>query len=216
MPSLPSPVRNFALKLLLILPPVMALWWLGLLPWLEKALEHSVRLGILWLMPEHLFGLVSRGEAWELRTSLTPLGNAPGLAVFQIDPTRFTVSFPLFWTLALATPGKYRIRLLIAGTVGVLIAVTLNLMLYIQFKLGITINHLGMFGETPDPNHVLAAPYPDALFYMMGVGRQLSLLVLPTVIPVVVWAGLHPAFRKEMAAYLTDRARPGPAVESGT
>ena len=43
-------------------------------------------------------------------------------------------------------------------------------------------------------NYVLALPYSDSAYYLMAVGRQLALLVLPSLLPLIFWGLLNRPF----------------------
>lgn len=180
---------------LLALAATLALWWFWLGHYLAASLLFPVGLVLQGLAPDEMLGLGFRRETgFVLLTTLAPLNQPAVLAEVPIQLTRFTFIFPLFWGLVLATPvavGK-RLRQLFVGTTLVLFpCAVLMTAMYALFKLGLTINHQAYLTELPPPYYVLHLPYPDWLYHLLGVGRQLALLVMPTMVPLLAWGGFN-------------------------
>lgn len=170
------------------MPASLAFWWFLGLDYCVLALRQGVEVVIQWIMAQHLLGLEVKSSAWVLMTDLSPIDNPLVLLGILISPNRFTISFPLFWGLVLATPGAPRIKQWFLGTLLLYPLVLLMLLLWIQFQLGLYINHQAALTQIPPRSYVLALPYPAYLYHLMGLGRQLALLVLPTLIPLLLWA----------------------------
>ena len=45
---------------------------------------------------------------------------------------------------------------------------------------------------------MLALPFPDYQYYLMAVGRQLAMLVLPTLAPLLVWCLFNQTFMRNL------------------
>lgn len=191
-----GPLARLALGILFWAPLLLAFWWYGAMPWLIAGLRSLTEPVLVGWFPHELLGLQPASErVWLVKTLLVPSENPGGFAAFQLPVARFTVSFPLFWALALATPAPWRQRLfnLGIGSIGITLLVILMLVLYVQFNLALQINHQALFGEMPPTDYVYALPYSATGFYLSGVGRQLAVLVLPTFSPVVLWGLLNPS-----------------------
>ena len=133
-------------------------------------------------------------RAWLLKTSLSPIDNPLNLLGIPMSTNRLTVSYPLLWGLILATPGPKRFRQLLIGTALLVPVTVLMALMLIQFKVALNINHEPILTETPQGNYLLALPYESYQFYLMAVGRQLAMLVLPTLAPITIWLVLHQKF----------------------
>ena len=195
----------------------MALWWFVIRDPLIDVLSYGVNVLATGLMAEHIIDVATQGDVWLVTTSLSTIDNPMSLVGIPIPATRFTVSLPLFWGLALATPTAARLRQLLLGTLMLLPVVLLMILLLIQFKLGLTINHQPALTEMPSVNYVLALPYPDLLYHLMGVGRQLAVLILPTLAPLFVWGLLNKRFIRGVVleGLLTRLGKASPPPASG-
>ncbi|MDD3517734.1 MAG: hypothetical protein PHQ14_05255 [Chromatiales bacterium] len=195
-----SPLTRFVLRLLVGVPLCVLAWWFlardGLLAlvaggggWFAERLmaEHVV-------LADHIDGIL------RIRTSLSPLHDPLNLAVIEVDPARFTLAFPVFWALILATPdARQRLLRLVFGTfLLVLPLAILMALLFVQFNLALIINNQPMLTERPPGFYVLALPYPGWAYHLMGVGRQLGLLIMPVVVPVIAWGVLNHRFVQHM------------------
>lgn len=189
-----NPVPRFAAGVALAMPAGLAFWWFLGLDYCVFVLRHGTALATEWFMARYIVGLEVKDNAWVLGTSLSPIDNPLILVGILISPNRFTISFPLFWGLVLATPGAAKIKQLVAGTLLLVPLALLMLLLWIQFQLGLYINHQAALTQVPPSYYVLAWPYPDYLYHLMGLGRQLSLLVLPTLTPLLLWGWFNRRF----------------------
>lgn len=199
MSSPPSnPLPRFLLGLIIIMPLSMALWWFGLRDYLLWALEQLVEPVLQWFMAETVIGVVAQDQVWLLKTSLSPIDNPINLLALPISTNRFTICFPLLWGLLLATPRGAWLKQFIGGTLVLIPAALLIAVLLIQFKLALQINHQAILTEVPSGSYVLAWPYAEHWYYLMAVGRQLALLVLPTLAPLTVWVLFNRRFIRSL------------------
>jgi hypothetical protein len=195
MPPKPPALRRFVLGLLISLPLALAVWWFlarGLMIW---GLEPITELLLRALWPQWGLNLVRAGTGWVVETTVPILGRPLQSATVTLAPTRFTAAFALFWALVLATPGAQRLRQLLWGTFAAMLPlVLLMIVLYFQFKLALIINHQPTLTANPPAYYALALPYPEWQYHLIGVGRQLALLVLPTLGPLVIWGVFNRQF----------------------
>lgn len=182
----------------------MVLWWFWLRDYLILLLQYGATFVIENMMADKIIALVSQLDAkgenivWGLNTSLSPISDPRNLITIPISTNRFTVCFPLFWGLVLSTPGNAKFKQLIAGTLILLPIALLISLLLIQFKLALYINHQAILTEVPPGEYVLALPFPDYQYYLMAVGRQLAMLVLPTLAPLLVWGAINQTFMRNL------------------
>jgi len=52
--------------------------------------------------------------------------------------------------------------------------------------------------EIPPAEYALALPDSPAPYYLIGLGRQLAVLVLPIVAPLLAWLLLHQAYLRKI------------------
>ena len=112
--------------------------------------------------------------------------------------------FPLFWGLTLATPGRGLLRRLLLGTLILLPVAFAMTLVSTEFQFALYRTHLPLVSRVPPPHVMLALPDSPTAYYLWGVGRQLATLILPLVVPLMVWLGLHGGFLRRLL-------RPAPA-----
>lgn len=192
----PSPLLRFLVSVVALTPLCLGFWWFFGKDYLVLTLEKGVSWVTQWLMANNIVSLIAQknSDFWLLQTSLSTLDRPLDLLVIPIFPARATVCFPLFWGLALATPGAARLRQILIGTLALMPMALVMLLALIQFKIALHINHQPLLTEVPRGAYVFALPYPDSLYQLMGIGRQMGLLVLPTFCPLLVWGLLNLRF----------------------
>ena len=178
----------------LALPGCMGFWWFFAQDPLLTLLRFLTEPVVLGLMPDKILGILTQDRVWLLKTSLSPIDNPMNLLGIPIFTNRLTVSYPLLWGLILATPEPKRLRQLLLGTFSLLPVTVIMALLLIQFKLALNINHEPVLTEMPQGDYLLILPYASYQYYLMAVGRQLAMLVLPTLAPVAIWLILHREF----------------------
>ena len=176
------------------MPLSLVFWWffgreycLLLLQWLVSGITDL-------LLADKIVGIEANNMAWLLKTSLSTVEKPLETVGLPVATNRFTVGFGLLWGLVLSTPGISHWRQVLLGTLMLIPIATLMAMMYIQFQLALNINHQPILTEVPRGEYLLALPYPDYLYYLMAVGRQLAVLVLPTLAPLAIWSLLNRRF----------------------
>lgn len=106
----------------------------------------------------------------------------------------FTFGFYLFMLLVVLSCDSFHWRQILLGSLMLIPVATLMALMLIQFQLALYINHQPILTEVPRADYVLALPYPGYLYYLMAVGRQLSMLVLPTLAPLCIWSLMNRRF----------------------
>ena len=205
------------MRLFAWLVPLCVTWW-----WLGGAhyLLQVMRICANSVMPKLLFDNVSsiglmNDQSWEIVTSLgivgAPPNEAPATFTFHIRGLMHSVlGFPLLWSLLMATPGHWKKRLVI----GTLILAVLSFLCQasqIWATLAVLVNHqANVLGDpAPPPFSVYAMPYPSWAFHLSSYAYYLSVLVLPVVAPLLVWATLC----HQRIAYFVIRLRAGRSMK---
>ena len=192
LPSL-SPVVRFFLALLVAMPLCLGVWWFLLRDYLVMILQFGADQIARQLWADMVLAIDDGTDArsgaivWVVKTSLSPLSDPSQLHAILVSTSRFTISYPLLWGLIIATPNNNKDRQLALGTL-LMIPITLVIaLLIVQFKLALNINHQAIVADFPSGDYLLALPYDELSYYLMAVGRQLGMLVLPTLSPLLVW-----------------------------
>lgn len=189
-----DPLLRLLLSAALSLPLCLALWWWFVREPLVNLLAHTLGFISPWLWPETVLGIGFAGQVGALVTLLPPLSDPSRFMTLPLPLGRSTVILPLFWGLALATPGRALLRRLLLGTVILLPVAFSMILLYAQFQLALYRTHLPLLTEIPPADYALALPDHPLLYQLQGLGRQLAVLVLPVVAPLLTWLLLHRSF----------------------
>lgn len=190
-----DPLLRLLLGIAICLPVCLGLWWWAIRKPLAAWLGHGVGLTSQWLWPESVLGVGLDGDKGLIVSLLPPLTDSARMFMALPLPfNRATVILPLFWGLTLATPGRALLRRLLLGTLVLLPVVYVMVLLYVQFQLALYRTHLPLLTETPPADYALALPDSPALYHLWGLGRQLAVLVLPVVAPLLAWLSLHRPF----------------------
>lgn len=170
---------------------LMFLAWYTLTPVLNGLLA-GVLSGLLTGLFPHLFaGVTLEGKALDIATQLlwqqpgTPTSQ-PGLLSFSVNPLIYGYGLPFFLALCLAVPEEQEIKPLPIG-------VGLILLFLVQLW-GVVFDSLKtlLFSFGPD----IAAKVSTSPLAITGVayGYQLGTLILPVVVPVMLWLWIYQAY----------------------
>ena len=124
----------------------------------------------------------------EVQTRLAvPVRGGVGDIVVEADPAHYAYSLPILWALLLAAGGPGRIGKLLGGYVLLLPTQAFSLTLDVLKRMAIAM-----------PGGVRALGIDQWQLEAIGLGYQLGVLVLPTLVPVVVWLWLDSAFASRL------------------
>lgn len=198
------PIDRFLLRTLLWLGPMFVFWyWLApllLMPvsgWTHFILSH--------LFPHTIAAVEQQGTAVEIVTRLvmtapaggtTPTGTQ-GQLTFAINALKYTYGWPLLLALTLAAPtavGEKLYRAVMGGLLLLPIPVwglACEALKVLVFNMNPAI--ADQMGTTPLTRELLALAY------------QLGYLILPAVMPILIWAALHRDFLGELLPQIQRR-----------
>lgn len=195
--------HNFLWRWLLVtvisVPLCLAVWWWYLRDPLITILAWAVGSAAPLIWPDTVLDVrIYEGKAWLI--SLVPtLTDPPRLfTTLPLRLNRAVAIFPLFWGLTLATPGRHLLKRLLLGTAVLLPVAFIMALLTTQFVFALYRTHIPMLTVMPPNYFGLVLPDTPIAFYLWGLGRQLSVLVLPIVAPLLVWLGLHSSFLRQV------------------
>ncbi|KAB2901808.1 MAG: hypothetical protein F9K31_00565 [Dokdonella sp.] len=222
-----SPVRAFALKALLWLPLAFVIWLAWAPLWVLPAmhLAKAVLVGLwggvfdtLTLGGELIDGsgrVVARASylvtvATHVQVTLAPSaagGGGVGVLEPTLNPMVYAWSLPLFAGLAMATPLSTRRRLL-------QFALAL-LAIWLAQAFGIVAEALKVlaFQSGGEGAAAIAAVHLDA--NAIGVAYQFAVLILPAVLPVLLWVAFNRAFIEELVGRAPEPEGPAQGHSTG-
>lgn len=205
-----SPVREFALKALLWLPLAFVVWMAWAPLWVLPAM-HLAKVALLGLWGNLFDGVTLGGELLDsagrvvsrasyLVTVSTHVqvtvaasgGQAGGVGVLEptLNPMVYAWSLPLFAGLAMATPLSVLRRVLQFAVAFAAI--------WAAQAFGIVAEALKAVAFDSGPEGAAASMQahlnPDAV----AIAYQFSVLILPAVLPVVLWVAFNRAFIEQL------------------
>lgn len=205
-PITASPIREFALKAVLWLPLAFVIWfWLApFWVWPAMLLAKQVLLGF-WggvftdvglggeILDAGGHAIGQAGHLVQLATSVTVRvpagpGGPGGIGVLEptVNPMVYGYSLPLFFGLAMATPlssGRRALQLLLALAV-----------IWTSQALGIVAESLKTLAFDAGPEGVAAIAGAGLSAPAIALAYQFSYLIVPAVVPAVLWIGLNRDF----------------------
>jgi|KBSMisStandDraft_5_1062788.scaffolds.fasta_scaffold33006_2 hypothetical protein len=182
-------VGAFVLRTFLWLPPCLAAWYLvagfhGLVAgWLAAPLAGAFSPGLVT-------GVELQGRELEFVTRLTTAtaGGETGVLVPDVNPLVYTYGLAFFLALMLAA--RPRFWPIVAGALALLPfqawGIAFDLLVQVGVRLGPDVGAQARIGGWEREAIVL--------------GYQLGSLILPPIVPVLLWAGLNRAFLERLRA----------------
>ncbi|MBK6393760.1 MAG: hypothetical protein IPF73_03005 [Betaproteobacteria bacterium] len=182
-----SPLARFVLKVILWLPVTFAVWYL-----VSPALMWVVKLvaGVAVMPFGDLVRTVEQtGSTLQFVTSLKP-GQAAGAGVVSVsvDGLLYSFGMPMFAALTLAAREQARWKLLAIGIAALVPFVTF----------GVIADFLKNVAITAGPLVASQAGFSAPQREMIAFAYQFGTLIMPTVVPAVVWVVTHRAFLERM------------------
>jgi hypothetical protein len=200
-----SPLRQFILAATLWLPACFFLWAVLISPILLPVAKLA-QLVLVNLLPQAIEMIEQDGQNFEVVTRLLTEADASGRVgqlVLTSTPMIYAWCLPLFAGLVMAAPIESRHKLK-------------------QFAIGIPVLLLVVsWGAVFDALYLLqfqAGPLGEAALLQAGIspnfvamGYQFGYLILPPVVPIVLWIGLNSEFLQELVEFTREPPEP-PAV----
>jgi len=182
-----SPLARFVLTVMAWLPLTFLVWYL-----VSPALMWIVKLaaGVAVLPFGDLVRAVEQtGSTLQFVTSLKP-GHAAGAGVVSVsvDGLLYSFGMPMFAALTLAAREPARWKILAIGIAALVPFVTF----------GIVADFLKNVAITSGPLVASQAGFSGAQRELIAFAYQFGTLIMPTVVPAVVWVVTHRAFLERM------------------
>lgn len=192
-----SPVGGFFLRVLLWLPLAFFAWYYTA-ALLTLPVTLVVDAVLTAAFPELVRAVEHAGHSVDVVTALT-LAEAGivhpqaerGLLVFSVNPLIYEYSIPLLFALVLASPGSEGRKLAVMG-IGLLVLLPVT-----AFGVAMDILKSLAFGYGPQVSAALGAG--PMLRNLLALAYQLGYLILPAVVPLVIWMVSYRDFVSELA-----------------
>jgi len=199
-----SPLQRFVLVTLAWLPVCFFLWWWVASIWIGVPVRIA-GFALTHLWPSVFKSVVQTGASFEVVTKILVLAEQDGRRgwaelILTPNPLVYGYSLPLYAALVLATPlseaRRYGQLLLGIGVIWLAWAFGM-----LGNVLKVVVYDSGELAAAAAANAGLA-PTPVALCYQFGY------LILPAIVPVLLWLGLNRPFTDSLTA--RQRKEPGP------
>ncbi len=180
-----GPIKPFVARTLLWLPVCFAAWYFFSIV-LTAPLAWVVGQIMTWALPSVIDGIAQEANGLIVMTHLaappaTTGGPSAGEVLFELNALKYGYCVPLYTALVLASPGEDGVRLL-RWLLGMLIlalvqvfGITTEILKVLAFQLG------------DQAREALAFPAPG--YDAIALAYQLGYLILPPVVPIVIWFG---------------------------
>lgn len=186
-----SPLARFVVKALAWLPPAFAVWYFTapvLFAPVRVIVELVVRLWLSDLVPD----ISQSGSVYTFTTSLKPgraLGQSGNVTV-DVTPLLYSFGLPLFVALVLAAREPGWPRKLALGY-----AVSLPFVAW-----GVLADFLSKIAITSGPFIASQTGFSAWQRELIAFAFQMGSLILPTVVPAVMWVVTHRTFLERLRA----------------
>ncbi len=190
------PLLRFVLVTLAWLPVTFAAWYV-LAPAILLPAELIVRGAAAMFLPDLVRGIEAQGGVLSFVTSLRPgEARAGGEITVDVNMLLYAFGLPLFVALALAARQRLLWRTLLVGYV--------VLMPFVAW--GVIADFLKSVAITAPPLVASQAGFGPRARDMIAFAYQFGSLILPAVVPAVVWVLTHRSFLERLRASLPARA----------
>ena len=197
-PHLPQPGSNavpwsrralllfFARTVACLLP---LLWgWSQVAPWLAQPVATMAHMALEFWASDWVQSVHKTLGLMEVQTRLTvPMAGGVGDILVDANPARYSYGLPVLWALLLAAGGSQRLRKLVGGSLLLLPAQAFSLTLDLLKQMAMAM-----------PGGVQALGIDQWQLEAIGLGYQLGALVLPTLVPVLLWLWLDEAYARKL------------------
>lgn len=194
-----KPLQHFVLGVLVFFPLTFFLWY-------SSAAFHLAPITLLtskllhWFVPDALMWLKLDGHTLVLASNFghdasgAVLSPPPGDDVlgFNTNPLIYSYSLPLVVALMLATPGKDKWHNLLWGMLLVLPSEVFSMLFSVLKTLTFDV------GAAFQAQQGISAAGAD----MIALGYQVGVLLLPMIMPLIIWVALNRSFIMQLAPQL--------------
>lgn len=197
-----SPLRRFILAATLWLPSCFFLWALLINPilWPVAKIAGAV---LVQILPQTIELIEQEGQNFEVVTRLLTEADSSGRIgqlILTSTPMVYAWCLPLFAGLVMAAPITGR-QVLKQFAVGVPV-------LWLVISWGAVFDALYLLQFRAGPLGQAALQQAGIATDVIGLGYQFGYLVLPPVIPIVLWIALNSAFLQELVEFTREPPKP--------
>lgn len=190
-----SPLRQFILAAMLWLPACFFLWAVLISPILWPVAKIA-GLVLVQLLPQTVELIEQNGSNFEVVTRLLTEADSSGRIgqlILTSTPMVYAWCLPLFAGLVMAAPitGAQRLKQFAIGVP----------VLWLVVSWGAVFDALYLLQFRAGPLGEAALQQAGIATNIVGLGYQFGYLILPPVIPIVMWIGLNSAFLQELVEF---------------
>lgn len=186
------PVIRFFLKVLLWLPVTFGIWYFMAIV-ITSPITWLVERLLLNLFPEVFVAVHQTGYHLEFWAKTTVGGS---LVRFEVNSLTYSNGLALYTALVLASPGEEG-RKWLRWLMGIAI-----LLLVSTWGVGLEAMK-GVMAAIPEVRGHFT--FPLWVGRTVFISNRYNLLVLPTIMPIMIWMGFHTSFLKQLAPGMTGK-----------
>lgn len=193
------PIQHFIVGVLLFLPLTFALWYLAAvvhlapLTWLtEQLLQFIFPQAVLWLKLDGSTLVLASNFGIDARGTIVSPPVSEDLMGFHLNPLIYTYSLPLLFALILATPSNNKWQQLGWASVIWLPVAVFSMFFSVLKTLCFDV------GAAFQQQQALSAWSLDVI----ALAYQTGTLILPMIVPLVIWMALNRGFLLSLAPQL--------------
>lgn len=189
----PAPVKlrrtplQFFLRTVVCLLPL--LWgWSLIAPWLAQPVSTMAHMALEFWASGWVQSVHKTLSLVEVQTRLAvPMAGGMGDIVVDANPARYAYGLPVLWALLLAAGGAQRVRKLIGGSLLLLPTQAFSLTMDLLKQMAMAM-----------PGGTKALGINQWQLEGIGLAYQLGVLVVPTLVPVLLWLWLDQAYARRL------------------
>ncbi len=186
MPPAKSLGALFARTLVLVI--VLTGLWSQVAGWTSRPVAVISHMALEFGAPLWVESVKKTPQLMEVQTRLVvPVQGGVGEVVVEADPSHYAYGLPILWALLLATGGPLLLPKLAVGYVLLLPAQAFSLTLDLLRQMAFAV-----------PGGARALGVSQWQLETIGLGYQLGTLIVPTLVPILIWLMLDRAFAEQL------------------
>lgn len=194
-----KPLTRLFLRTLALLVVLTGVWsQVG--KWTSRPVSTLTHIALEFGAPYWVESVKKSPELIEVQSRLqVAVKGGVGEVIVEADPSHYAYGLPILWALLLAVGGSGRVGKLALGYVLLLPAQAFSLTMALVKQMAMAV-----------PGGARVLNIEQWQLELIGLGYQLGTLVLPTVVPIVIWLVLDRAYFAQLISVRTNRGDNSP------
>jgi hypothetical protein len=190
-----KPLTRFFLRTLVLLVVLTGVWsQVG--KWTSQPVSTLTHMALAFGAPYWVESVSKSPDLIEVQSRLqVAVKGGVGEVIVGASPSHYSYGLPILWALLLAAGGPGRMGRLALGYVLLLPGQAFSLTMDLVKQMAMAV-----------PGGAMVLHIDQWQLELIGLGYQLGALVLPTVMPIMVWLVLDQAFARQLAPKLAQVA----------